>query len=326
MSTVLPLVFVLLSYYLLLGGITPSRNVFTFKTLVHSNTRLAEPRVFVVTVWTNFADILMPRQVHCLLRYLQHELIYVVIDNAKLHNESANIRAVYSNLPARAQAMYIRLPTKSNYWTSPSHNHGFALNTAFQVLANSTVIQQTDIVWLLDADMFLFSPLSFSKVPWNILTVLQKRTTVNTTNSFVIKIYIWPNFAVFKLNNISLLAELDFFPGFADSGSKTYDFLQRHTNVALHGTTGDQEKPLQATQICHANASQNRVYCPFVLRQFEGARNRPAGCVLPEIFLLDVSAHSLVYHLRSAGSNWRGCSNTYMSERSNDLAKFIDSL
>ena len=134
--------------------------------------------------------------------------------------------------------------------------------------------------------------------------------------------YLWPNFLVIQLDDVTMLRDLNFAPVLArlqggeqvslDSGGATYIFLQKYPQLITQWIRSNTEC-LEETPICTFYHTQQR-HVPL------------GNCRTPE--LLVVPANCTIncvhfYHLGSAGSNWRKCSEVYLAERRSDLSRYV---
>ena len=130
---------------------------------------------------------------------------------------------------------------------------------------------------------------------------------------------------------IALYKELDFgscFPDCrCDSGGCTKLFMERHDASELNvldmarnscNTDNNHYHYQESSNHTLQQQQQETVACQFWNQQISlvnlNGTGLPKNCVHPEVFALEV------FHLRSAGSNWRGCDEAYLNDRRNDLA------
>ena len=176
-------------------------------------------------------------------------------------------------------------------------------------------IRSHDVLLIIDSDIF---PMQQT----NMLHVMRTASILSMPQSRAGLQYLWPNFLAIRLDDVTMLTDLNFAPVLAqmqggervslDSGGATYIFLQKHPRLVPQWIRSKTEC-FEEGPLCSFYHSQQR-------------QVPPGNCRMPELLVIpaDCSIHCLhFYHLGSAGSNWRKCSEDYLAERRTDLRQYI---
>ena len=317
-------------------------------------------RVIVLTVWTHYPD-LMKLQVattRAFLNHSDHPVIEVVAVNNAVN---ATLRRQLDVTAAKLQVHGITVPDSAKFASHPSNSHANALNYAMSVLLGHGLKSSTmlsfpllhDILLLLDSDMVLLDPTSLVQQldGASLASPLQRRPGST---------YMWPNLSVFsfgeylqkrrssrhyeehknrmvakawgslkhavvggkktpKHESSSLLfRELNFLSCYpechCDTGGCTKLFLHRHPDMEIVDWSHNPCQELSpSSSPTKTNTSSTRV-CQYWKQQM--SISLPNACVAPEAF-------GPVFHMRSAGSNWRGCPEDFLRQRRRDLLQLV---
>ena len=269
-----------------------------------------------------------------------------MVNNAKSVDDRTAIEAsvnFISSLTGTGQVAHFPVPVHTNSSTvaaaCPSCDHGNALNAAVRHLCALqhggpvVPLTQFDVLWLLDADMILLSDVHLlisaqRKPQWHILTTL--RHAINPTTNADAP-YLWPNFCLFTGIPIAVLAKIDFYPGFMDSGSRSFELLRNPTLRVLDAPSSyynpraiTAEDEAVMCRFPSASAAAVPPHCVFIQQQSDVLVE--ASCASYSVIVIPLAAASrpaLVYHLGSAASNWRSCSEPYLTARAEDMFAFL---
>ncbi len=218
----------------------------------------------------------------------------------------------------------------------PSCDHGHALNSAVRYVcfpsgapeATSRFLS-TDVLWLLDADMVLLSNLQLSPSgpkEWHVLTTVRHAIEPATRSDAP---YPWPNFCLFTKVAPRFLLELDFEPGFMDSGSRMVSVM-KNDKLRVLDAPSSYYAPRALTHsdkvaLCHNMPGDIAPpYCEFL--QQSSSVVLPNSCAGHQVVLIPEGAASrpaLIFHLGSAASNWRACPEEHITARTADLVAFL---
>jgi hypothetical protein len=245
--------------------------------------------------------------------FLNHEFEYVAV----LNSRSAETNLALQQMADLLNVVHLSIQVVHSY--DASSHHATALNQAlheFLLHPHSPVpLNSHDVLFITDSDIFPMQKTSLLDVMRNasILSMPQSRAGLQ---------YLWPNFLAVRLDDVTMLRDLDFSPVVAqlhggeqvslDSGGATYIFLQKYPQLISQWIRSNTEC-LEEGPLCAFYHSQQR--------------HLPLGnCRTPELLLIpaDCSVNCVqFYHLGSAGSNWRKCSEDYLAERRSDLRQYI---
>lgn len=227
-----------------------------------ASSKIKNARVVVATVWTHYPEM-MRMQVASLRTYLQHDFIYVAVINTDSEEVYREIREAARNI----SVLYYRHPFQQG--AGPSTSHALTLNDALSRLlhngeafceisdcasanmlkeqagnagsenVNNIMVHPSDILFFLDSDMFLVSPMDLHDElqGGQLLTLLQYREGESRRVH-----YLWPNLSVlyfggtpqFANRTLPLLREVNFMHdcrtdgAIMDSGACTSIFLDNH--------------------------------------------------------------------------------------------------
>ena len=255
------------------------------------------------------------------------ELLYLAV----LNSQSTEMN---HQLGKTADALNVmQLLIDINYNKDSSAHHGYALNQAlrFLLLTNGPMAlrAETDIVWILDSDMFLTGPT-------NLLVELQNNPLVSMMQSRYGIQYLWPNFLILQLHHLKDYKELDFAPAIAqdsngtrwslDSGGSTSIFVASHPEMGITGIRNIECK--DASDLCvfyHKQVQAVPDHCsPPTIMEFSERQDR---CVSTSSLTMkqvsDCQTFARFYHLGSAGSNWRGCPEGYLRQKRRTLKEYL---
>lgn len=218
-----------------------------------------------------------------------------------------------------------------------SDSHAKALNHGMDFLlrkntttTNASAIDRLtrdDVLFLLDSDMFLTSPMDLQiELGGSHIWSVMLHGSGNIT-------YCWPNFSVIHFagldNGDALLGELDWrtcqrYRGFQsfDSGGCTARFLDYHPEIRV----------ALASKTCTVTAIPKT--CKFLAGQNAQRPANDSRCAsahtIEHVGLEDQPKKHYrggqVYHVGGAGSNWRGCSEDWLRERREDLRTLLSEL
>lgn len=324
--------------------------------------------VVVVTVWSHYPEM-MPLHVSSVRKFLQHDFTYIAVANSKLEPTNSLIQRTATNL-----SVLSLLHEDTAQYAGESHAN--ALQDALKLLllnyqnvctgsndpgcdaSVQAILRPTDILFVLDSDMFLVSNLHIHDElkGKHIITSLQSRSG-KTQKVY----YLWPNFTILYFGDLPAADALDFFhqldfhgseKGCAfdgaemDTGGCTAPFLHAHmTRLGV----------VSFVNGCSASSDPlDRLTCGFL--DMETKLPRDPQCSQP--FILESEAHSMadcpsaslreanksrhtaiptdnhtsvcphcsngkIFHMGSAGSNWRGCPEEVLAGM---RARFFDYL
>lgn len=289
------------------------------------------PRVVVMAVWTHYPEM-MRWQLASLRIFLKtSRLMYLAV----LNNSQEDLSN--ERLADMARSLGVNYTVATKTLGGPSDLHAHALNHGLAYLRNATDFGVKDVLFLLDSDMFLTTPMNLIEE----LNGSHIWSVVQTRNSIA---YLWPNFTVLYFgdddlpneNWSSLLDELDFrhcqgYRGTVfDSGGCTARLLDDHPELGVRRATtactstgGAHDAVSSACRFLSAQNSQlpaNDTRC-VKAHTIERAELNAACRVDPTA--PDCFDHGKVYHLGSAGSNWRGCSEDWLLARRTDFRAFL---
>lgn len=266
---------------------------------------------------------MMPWQVASLRAFLKtNSMLYLAMLNSP--DETIN-----TGLTAMASSLNIKSARVKEHPAGPSNTHAHALNDGMRILKQNYNLTRKDILFLLDSDMFLVSPLDLPLElgTFHAWSVLQQRSNIT---------YLWPNFTVLYFSNLSngdeILQSMDWrhcqgYRGVIfDSGGCTAKVLDGHPEIRL--------KP--ATSSCDAgkNDSSSSRVCRFMRTQNAHLPDKCTNAYTIEAVgngkdearchgANPCESHGMVYHLGSAGSNWRGCSEVWLATRRTAFFNFL---
>lgn len=347
--------------------------------------RTKQARVVVITVWTHYPEM-MAMHVSSLRRYLQHELEYLAVGNS-------NVDAVNQATERMARTLSVSYYHHFHSDAIPSQSHAGALNGALtyllqphangggpedpndssngsdcpppsQDLGNAPLLQPSDMLLLLDSDMYIVAPLDFYQElgSSHLLTAVQWRQGSSRRVH-----YMWPNFSLFHFGHLpraralELFRELDFSchcrtdGAVMDSGACTAPFLDKygeemgvvdfvrscsvsdeHIDQAVCAFLANEnsiERAPQCTtsytlenEALAANPTCEHITIPAALDPWQ-----PGELIkLPNATRWTQSrrschGHGKIYHLGSAGSNWRGCPEGFLEGQRQRLFIFLAS-
>lgn len=307
--------------------------------LLHADPQM--PRVVVLTVWTHYPEM-MRWQVATLRVFLKaSSMVYLAVLNSGDDAVNTQLAAM-----ARSLGVSFAIPDRKIFGdVSDSHakalNHGMAHllrannDSATLSVSASDRLNRSDILFLLDSDIFLTSPMDLlselgGSHIWSVLVHVGDAKNIT---------YLWPNFSVIHFAGLhdgdALLGELDWgtcqrYRGIAafDSGGCTARFLDQHPEVivAPASKTCTPTSGRAAAKTCEFLAEQNGRLPANNTRCAAAHTIERAG--LDGICRSDPASrncldHVRVYHLGSAGSNWRGCSEKWLESRREDLKAFL---
>jgi hypothetical protein len=287
-----------------------------------------------MTVWTQYAEM-MQWQVATLRAFLKTKsLLYLAVLNNH-HDQRTN-----KHLERMAHSLVVHCTVPKPIAGGPSDSHAHVLNHGLAYLRNATDFGERDILFLLDSDMFLTRPMDLLKElnGSHMWSVLQSRDNIS---------YLWPNFSVFYFGGDEAITsgstrfdELDFqtcqgYRGVIfDSGGCTARFLDHHRDLDVRtATTSCTSVPPTSEGEQHAVSDT----CRFLTSQNAMLPTNDTRCASAHTIEragLDAACrsdpraaecfdHGKVYHLGSAGSNWRGCSEDWLSDRRAELCTFL---
>ena len=347
-------------------------------------------RVIVLSIYVVPMPEVMKLHVATLSSNLQHPLVYAAVNNGFSPDQASKIAAdtelVAQHFKGKVRVISVPKPTISDSeWRSgncqpswPSCDHGTKTVMAVKFLHTQAdlALGPSDVLWLLDADMFLLTDLHSSpEMPgktWNIMSVIFSHLPVpqpddpfrpakmtscgpgEPRDCSTYYSYPWPNFALYTGFSGDELADMDFRPGFHDSGSNsaaiqlllTSGLVAVNSSRAEYDGTNDspwklrpshdavlwapemdhaflQNEPFDAAALCFSQHSLP--HCKFVADQ-EAIAKLGGGCVRPAGLLIPgrtADTPAFVYHIGSATSNWRGCSESWIRQRFSDLQTFF---
>jgi hypothetical protein len=257
------------------------------------------------------------------------ELYYIAVLNSRSKDTNQQLADIAVSIDVTHLLMEI------NFNGDASAHHGYALNQGLQFLLMDqgpiVLNAKTDILWVLDSDIFLTEPTDLNiELQYNpIVSMMQSR--------FVVQ-YLWPNFLIAKLSNRQLYGELDFAPAVAqdengtkwslDSGGSTSIFVAQHPEINMTG-------------IRNIDCQDESDVCIFYRREVKGV---PRQCSPPTIMEFserqdrccpsnslqltkkqssDCDKFARFYHLGSAGSNWRGCPERHLRQKRRRLLEYL---
>lgn len=281
---------------------------------------------------------MMKLQFLTLRAHLQHPFFYLAIANNNQAEKDLQVVKAAENIPVT----WHTCSRKKDMGASGSHAH--ALNEAMALVLRNGLLTPSHFLMTLDSDMFLTSEMDLRHELHGaqIATVVQRRLA---KKSFEIVEYVWPNFAIFFFGMYgvadasSLFRQIDFgacskyrntVTGL-DSGGCTAAFLDRNkgrVNVSrfiidkctvsqpkdvytchfLHEKS-KQEQPARCT---HSYTLENRLVSSRV-KICNSTRKQPGH----------LCAFGKVYHIGSAGSNWRKCPEHILARTREEFMSFI---
>lgn len=294
-------------------------------------------RKFVfVSVWTHYPAMLQ-WQYAAIAHFCRDDFVFLIVDgsgssNSKPRKVSKEIKKTVGGLefghyfkPATPKNETLRTLIES----SVSFNHAYNVQAATDHILSSGTIGERDVLFHIDSDMFLLDFISFSDF------TSSSGFTSNIRVNHGIE-FLWPNLCIIDLLilgrtagveqdgqvplSLSLLQELDFSPGqltptlmhpTADSGGLTALLWRKYPSLGAIAGLG-------ATECAGA------VDGSFLQSQCMSEEALPARCVQPEFF--QIQGREVIYHLKSAGSNWRRCSEKFLVKRRNGLIARLKAL
>ena len=255
------------------------------------------------------------------------DLLYIAVLNSQLAEMNQQLGKTADALNVMQVLINI------NYNKDSSAHHGYALNQAMQflLLTNGPIVlrAETDIVWILDSDIFLTGPT-------NLLVELQNNPLVSMMQSRYGLQYLWPNFLILHLQHLKDYKELDFAPAIAqdsngtrwslDSGGSTSIFIASHPEIAVTGIRNIECN--DASDLCEFYRQQVQDvpdHCsPPTIMEYSERQDR---CVSTSSLTYEQASDCQIfarfYHLGSAGSNWRGCPEGYLRQKRKILKEFF---
>ena len=277
---------------------------------------LGDARVFIVAVWVGSARM-VPWHEASFARFVGGARArYVFVNNARDIFTRAELRDAAARLPG--DTVYVEYDQScGEKCPGISEHHAYALHAGIDAVL--PLLGPCDAVWLIDTDMFLLSPFKFScrREP-SIVTRLQRNSNL---------VYVWPNNAILDLPG-SFFADLSLLLCGSDSGSCTHDYLVRH---AGNLTVREIDEPvMDATPFGPSNGATLTLddlarigcwqagelpphVCEFLARQAVRIKSRPMPCVRTNLYVMERGA--VVYHIGSAGSNWRNCDELFVASQ-----------
>lgn len=339
-----------------------------------------QARVVVVTVWTHYPEM-MATQVASLRRYLQHEFEYLAVGNS-------DVDAVNRATEQMARNLSVFYYHHAHAPSVPSVSHAAAVNGALKYLlqphandntqepdglSNSTsqnrndaiILQPSDMLFLLDSDMYIAGPLDFHQELGgsHLLTAVQGRD-----GSARRVYYMWPNFSLLYFGHLppsralELFNELDFGcecrtdGAVMDTGACTAPFLDKYAEelgvvdfvrscsvsnedvdravcAFLAGENMIERAPQCTTsytlenEALAANPACEHVIIPAALDPWrpEEPIKLPNATMWTQQSGRSCRGHGKIYHLGSAGSNWRGCPEDFLEGQRQRFFAFLAS-
>jgi hypothetical protein len=271
----------------------------------------------------------MRLQVASLRQFLTNysELHYIAVLNSRSKDTNKHLADTAISLDVTYLLMDI------NFNGDASAHHGHALNQGLQFLLMEKgpilLNAETDILWMLDSDMFLTEPTDLSiELQHNpIVSMMQLR--------FVVR-YLWPNFLIAKFANLQWYRELDFAPAVAqdangtkwslDSGGSTSIFVAQHPEINITGIRNIECKDESDVCIFYRREIKGvpRQCSPPTIMEFSERQDRCASkSLLTKEQVSDCDQFARFYHLGSAGSNWRGCPERHLREKRRRLLEYL---
>ena len=313
-------------------------------------------RVIVVTVWSHYPD-LMPLQIASVRAFLRHPIVEIIaVTNAKNYTQRWELDRVARQL--NVHVLPVHNAWKYQDYPSLSHINALNFVMQALLRGNNNDLLRlmspfpllNDILFFLDSDMFLMEPVSLVQELNGaaLLSPLQTRENKHT--------YLWPNLSVFSFGEWTmqqqqkqqqqqqqqpathwmegwtinqwlgldeqqqqtepeepyktLYKELNFDACFpecpCDCGGCTKYLMERHPDLRVKNWTNtcsstmdDSTKDATNTNVCQFWKEQTQI-------------ELPSKCTQPQVF-------GPIYHLGSAGSNWRGCDEDFLRQRRQDL-------
>ena len=218
---------------------------------------IAINRVVVVSIFVKPMAEMMKLHIALLLANLRHPLIYAAVNNGFsddfVRTIAADTESMARHFGNKLRIIAVPKPVIADsnwkcdpHW--PSCDHGTKTVAAVDFLQTDLNLAPSDVLWTLDADMFLLTELHFSPEQpgktWNVISVIFNRRPVPQPDDRygagertacgpgklhdcdTYYSYLWPNFALFAGFSGAELKRVNFRPGFSDSGSMTEAFLQ----------------------------------------------------------------------------------------------------
>jgi hypothetical protein len=217
----------------------------------------------------------------------------------------------------------IHLTVEQSGTHDSSYHHSEALNQvlhSFLLNSRSPIrLRDNDFLWLVDGDIFLTEST-------NLVDLLQGAPILSMPQTRADMTYLWPNFLLMRLDNWKMYRDMYFQPMVTsfeggeqvslDSGGTTLLFLRKYPHLRPIWLAGPPDCLEQTKPICGYYHGQQKL-----------PRNETL-CRAPEILqLAECSQNCTVfYHIGSAGSNWRGCPESFMKERRRDYGHFLKRL
>lgn len=313
----------------------------------------AASRVIVLTVWSHYPELL-ELHVASLSTFLRSEKIeYICVLNSPFPEVNDQLRATAERLPSVTH--FTVSQRESPY--DPSRHHANALDQAlhdFLLSPESLIqIQSNDILFLLDSDMFLLQPTSVEEVlehgQYSIATMVQVRKGKNTKlaspmndnpkennkqQSPVQLEYLWPNLAVLQFSNSQIYHELGFYPQRLQVTNE--EWLNLDTGGASHTVFArfkqeNRIRGMRAMVECSIPRNNNN---QKVIEQLQSDNwdwyqtqqsnpDIPQNCASPILVGYHNDCRNVVYHLGSAGSNWRHCPEDYLQQQRTELQQHL---
>eukprot|EP00547_Thalassionema_nitzschioides_P000263 CAMPEP_0194215052 /NCGR_PEP_ID=MMETSP0156-20130528/16557_1 /TAXON_ID=33649 /ORGANISM="Thalassionema nitzschioides, Strain L26-B" /LENGTH=370 /DNA_ID=CAMNT_0038943471 /DNA_START=72 /DNA_END=1184 /DNA_ORIENTATION=+ len=304
---------------------------------IDNATTTTEYRVIVLTVWTHYPELLESHIASISTFLTPKNMEYICILNS--HNPQTNQELM--DIAERLNVTHLTVPQPESSRHDPSRHHANALEQALhQFLLNPQSpiqIQPDDILLLFDSDMFLLQPTSVEEIlhhgQYSIATMLQRRGTL-LSNTLVE--YLWPNLAILQFSNPTMYNELGFFPMRLQVGNQTFNLDSggaSHSVVArtkqANRTRGMRQVDCSTQNDGHNNNDPSSILLLLKSQNwlwYEAQRNHPAipeNCVKPDLLGYNNDCKNIIYHLGSAGSNWRNCPEDYLQQQRTQLQQHL---
>lgn len=311
----------------------------------HKDTDICSPttkgnaRVVFAVVWSHYPEV-MSMQVASIQAFLRHEFVYMAVANCARPDI---VQKVAKNLSVDC----FESPFDANLLAGDSH--ATALNNAIAYLLQghnfSRSLQRgfdpdADILSFLDSDMFLVSPMNLHRElrGAHVLTVLQGRTSPSRPVH-----YLWPNFCVFHFSPFrparSLYMELNMSgcgsygnTSGLDTGGCTAALLDNHQDIRVTTYVVSCSIQPHDNQTCQFLRDQNALrtkdfeQCsPSYIMENEWLSKLGCGQSSPKT-RADCKHFGKIFHMGSAGSNWRRCPEAFLQTKREALSLYLHSI
>jgi hypothetical protein len=303
--------------------------------------------MIVVSVWTHYPDLLELHIAAFRLFMKEHavDLEYIAV----LNSHSDDINTALQHVAERSNVTHLSIDVLPSSDASQHHAHALhqVLHEFLLHPESPLPLRSNDILFLVDSDIFplqridvhkLFdSPLSSPSANAPIINSNKKSNRIiSMPQSREGLTYLWPNFLMMQLEDVTMYRNLGFAPVVAqlspthkvslDSGGETFSFLQTYAGRFDHDWIRSSTSPR-----CE---NGNAAFCTFFQQQLVATVPSGSNCRTPELLIVtkdqqqpttgsaDVVEQQF-YHLGSAGSNWRRCPEEYLSSRRYDLKQYL---